>query len=386
MPSTEESGDSSSETSESSMGNKGGRKAEPKGSKRQGGKRAASASKVKPKPPAKKQEKKTPAPARMPPNTPMVKQLAKTPVKRGRDATDADAPNPEIPPVTPPPREKTDNSAPARSAVVAGIEAQQQVVIPLPASPPKENEDKDRGSVTKILTRMNGANTPVEKLMWVATQCAADSKTCGAAKKKGSVLIHDGKEVHIVCKVCGWVTHSDTFNNYYTHMRSPKEGVPSPCAQKLATTKEKEKSKAKEQNQTELTTEEARKYKDAFALFMRKTVPILCVQAGMSHGAATKFLVNYEEHRPIMGPLKAAKLVTRTHVTWNAHEKALAADLWKIIRDEVGKCRIFGVAIDAAVDRVLARFILIIVMYVGSLAWQASCMAVYTMPWRVLGR
>ena len=183
-------------------------------------------------------------------------------------------------------------------------------------------------------------------------------------------MIHDGKEVHIVCKACGWVTHSDTYNNYYTHMRSPKEGVPSPCAQKLATTKEKEKSKAKEQKQTELTTEDARKYKDAFALFMRKTVPILCVQAGMSHGAATKFLVNYEEHRPIMGPLKAAKLVTRTHVTWNAHEKALAADLWKIIRDEVGKCRIFGVAIDAAVDRVLARFILIIVMYVGSLVFE----------------
>ena len=102
MPSTEESGDSSSETSQSSVGNKGGRKAEPKRSKKQGGKRAASASKVKPKPPAKKREKKTPAPARMPPNTPMVKQLAKTPVKRGRDATDADAPNPEIPPATPP--------------------------------------------------------------------------------------------------------------------------------------------------------------------------------------------------------------------------------------------------------------------------------------------
>ena len=118
-------------------------------------------------------------------------------------------------------------------------------------------------------------------------------------KKKGSVLIHDGKEVHIVCKACGWVTHSDTYNN-----------------------------------------------------------------------SLQQFLVNYEEHRPIMGPLKAAKLVTRTHVTWNAHEKALAADLWKIIRDEVGKCRIFGVAIDAAVDRVLARFILIIVMYVGSLVFE----------------
>ena len=170
-----------------------------------------------------------------------------------------------------------------------------------------------------------------------------------------------------MCKSCGFHSHSTSLQNYYMHISTP-EGSVSACEKRIRKSKE-DMNVIASKSQTKVSAEDEKKCNEAYTQFMRKTVPILVVLSGMSHGSASKFLVAYETHRPVMS-FNAAKLVTRTCRTWNLHDQALANDLWKIIRDEVTKRRLFGVAIDAAVDRVLARFILIMVLYVGNLVFE----------------
>ena len=178
-----------------------------------------------------------------------------------------------------------------------------------------------------------------------------------------SMQHHQSLQSHLQ-RPCGWCSHAFSLQSYYNHANIPTDGQgnygTSQCDQfKAKKASKRANPKTQGDPDTALSTVEEKKFKDAFHLFMRKTVPILVVQSGMSHSASSKFLVAYETYRPVM-PFKAEKLVTRRTVTWNAHEKALAADLWKIIRAEVIKHCMFGMAIDAAVDKTLARFIMIL--------------------------
>ena len=74
-----------------------------------------------------------------------------------------------------------------------------------------------------ILKRMNG-NASVEKQRWMATQCSDENKSCVSFKSKGTPLIHFGQHVHIMCKSCGFHSHSNSLQNYYMHISTP-EGI-----------------------------------------------------------------------------------------------------------------------------------------------------------------
>eukprot|EP00760_Papus_ankaliazontas_P023812 PhM_4_TR2091/c2_g2_i5/m.35945 len=222
-------------------------------------------------------------------------------------------------------------------------------VLALTSSPIRPPSSPGDGS-SKTPQRSRNTNAPMTVLQMLAPtknikdffvpeKCSSTEHRC-----QGNItdrhLCDEFGPVHLRCTVCeNFISHSQFESNYRQHIKllhsAPHQrSAPHPIAPSALSCDD----------------------------FVSRVLPVLVARSSLNHFSAIKFLTTYERFRPSNF---SESHVPKDAKTWKGLERRLAACTWDGIRAVLSKYRMFTLSVDGGSDKVLNRFMLILVMYVG---------------------
>ena len=156
-----------------------------------------------------------------------------------------------------------------------------------------------------------------------------------------------GQKLHFICtkEGCAFESHSRYKNVYHKHRRE--------CSKSL-------------ENSRLAQVESANNQGVIVQRFVGKVLPCLQTLTNLSSSRFVCLVHKYEDLRHVPGTMIKRALPESNLKKWHHYCEVLSHDIWGKLSADVDSRKLYGIAVDADIDKVKAEHILLSVLYVGS--------------------